>query len=69
MKVATGNKHKAYENRSERWHSIYGAYVSHQVFNWMKEGRGSPDNKIMKIFIEEAEAVADQAHEVDQENV
>lgn len=57
-----------WKNKSECWHAIYGACIARQVFDWMNQGRGAPDNEIMKHFIEEAEAVADQAHEVDQEN-
>jgi hypothetical protein len=52
---------------SPRYLAVYGAYVALQVRDRMSEGRGPPDDKTMKDFVEEAHTVAEMAEEVQAE--
>lgn len=41
------------------WLASYSAAMVRQIFDYMHEGRGSPDNDVVAGFREEAEEVAD----------
>lgn len=49
--------------KSSRWHAVHGSSVSRQTWDHIARGHNPPDDDTMLRFVEEAQAVADQAEE------
>ena len=47
------------EHSVDIWRASYAAAMVRQIFDFMAEGRGSPDDDMMEGFREEAAEVAD----------
>jgi hypothetical protein len=51
--------------KEQRWNAIYGACVARQVFDYMSDGNGAPDQVDYERFIEEATSIANSIIELE----